>query len=164
MSQARDKGAMAFNVKAVLTLLDLQLVVVVLTGLCIVCPLLVTGQPGTLGRAQGFLVFFAAIGTGFMFVEISQIQRLSVFLGSILLILPMGLFMGAPFPIGMSVGMARFPGLGPWFWGVNGATSVCASVLAVTIAIVWNISTVFWLGVGCYVIALLVLARAGRPS
>ena len=46
-----------------------------------------------------------------------------------------GLFMGMAFPLGMKLAAREHPALTPWLWGVNGATSVCASVLAVAIAL-----------------------------
>ena len=48
---------------------------------------------------------------------------------------------------------ARSPSIAPWLWGVNGAASVCASVLAVVIAIGAGISAAFWAGVACYGVA-----------
>jgi predicted membrane-bound spermidine synthase len=54
---------------------------------------------------------------------------------SALLLLPMGLLMGMPFPLGMRLGAREHESLTPWFWGVNGATTVCASVLAMAIAL-----------------------------
>jgi len=38
-----------------------------------------------------------------------------------------GVFMGMAFPLGMKLASQRFGHLTPWFWGTNGATSVCAS-------------------------------------
>jgi len=185
-----------------------------------------------------FFVFFAAIGLGFLLVEVSQMQRLNVFLGhpiyglsvvlfSLLLfsgigsfateriarpglravnllpfafliplliafgfvtpivvhhfdsattplriltataiLAPMGLAMGMPFPIGMKVVSTWPDAPTPLFWGINGATSVCASVLAVAIALSWGISAAFWVGCICYCAAAAGLAVAlmrGRP-
>jgi hypothetical protein len=45
------------------------------------------------------------------------------------------------------------PALGPWLWGVNGATSVCASVFAMVIALAYGISASFWVGFVCYALA-----------
>jgi hypothetical protein len=70
-----------------------------------------------------------------------------------------GLFMGMAFPLGMKAGAGR-PELLPWLWGVNGATSVCASVLAVVIALTWSISAAFWAGCACYAVGLLAFSRA----
>jgi hypothetical protein len=78
------------------------------------------------------------------------------------LLLPIGFFMGMAFPAGMSAAGARFPGMAPWFWGVNGAASVCASVLATAIALSLGIAAAFWAGFGCYVLALAAFARASR--
>ena len=64
-----------------------------------------------------------------------------------------GLFMGMAFPLGLGLARNR-PALTPWLWGVNGATSVCASVLAVAIALSTTISTAFWVGCVCYLVAL----------
>ena len=64
-----------------------------------------------------------------------------------------GVFMGMAFPLGLGLARNR-PALTPWLWGVNGATSVCASVLAVAIALSTTISTAFWAGCFCYLVAL----------
>ena len=45
------------------------------------------------------------------------------------------------------------PSLTPWLWGINGATSVCASVLAVVVALSLGIRASYWLGLACYVVA-----------
>lgn len=80
------------------------------------------------------------------------------------LLAAMGVLMGMAFPLGMRLAMASRPGLGPWLWGVNGATSVLASVLAVVIAMAVGISASFWTGVAAYVAALAAFAYAARLS
>lgn len=77
-------------------------------------------------------------------------------------LLPVGLFMGMAFPVGMRLASARSPALTPWLWGVNGATSVCASVLAVIIALFFGISRAFWAGTACYALAALAFLWASR--
>jgi hypothetical protein len=67
---------------------------------------------------------------------------------------PVGLFMGMAFPLGMKMASDGPVERGAWLWGVNGATSVCGSVIAVVIALSSSISAAFWSGVGCYVIAV----------
>ena len=69
-----------------------------------------------------------------------------------------GLPMGMAFPLGMRMAASRTPALAPWLWGINGATSVCASVIAVAIALHWGIAAAFWTGVACYVAATGALA------
>jgi hypothetical protein len=61
--------------------------------------------------------------------------------------------MGMAFPIGMAQASSRAPSLTPWLWGINGATSVCGSVLAVIIALHSGLAASFWTGFGCYVVA-----------
>jgi hypothetical protein len=76
----------------------------------------------------------------------------------------MGLLMGMIFPMGMRLAAASRAELAPWLWGVNGATSVLASVLAVVIAMAVGISASFWAGVGCYALALAAYAGAARST
>jgi hypothetical protein len=77
------------------------------------------------------------------------------------LLLPSGFLMGMAFPIGLRMADAAVPGLTPWLWAVNGAASVCASVLATVIALGSGISAALWAGGGCYGIGLLAAALAG---
>jgi predicted membrane-bound spermidine synthase/MFS family permease len=214
----------------VIVLAELTIAVLVMTLLCIILPLLLAPRKANLRRMMPFFVFFAAIGFGFLLVEVSQMQRLIIFLGHptyglsvvlfslllfsgigsfateriarpglhasnllpfipLLLLLiasgfvtplvvhhwdsattpvrilaatailaPMGLAMGMPFPIGMKVVSAWPDAPTPYFWGINGATSVCASVLAVAIALSNGISAAFWTGCICYAVAVAALA------
>jgi len=75
-----------------------------------------------------------------------------------------GVFMGMAFPLGMKLASQRFGHLTPWFWGTNGATSVCASVLAVSIALSWSISAAFWTGCAAYAVGLAAFSVAGSRS
>jgi hypothetical protein len=232
-----DQGIVQFNMTAVGVLGILFVTVVVLTACCIVIPLLLVRPRADFSGAAPHLLFFGAIGFGFMLVEISQVQRLTIFLGhpvyslsvvlfslllssgagslstsglrwdsspsrsaivrigllilvlggfgaltpvavrhfeasstavrvlvSIAKLLPLGFFMGMPFPIGMRRALADAPALAPWLWGVNGAASVCASVLAVVIALGAGISAAFWTGAACYCGALAALAWRSRPA
>lgn len=225
-----DQGIVQFNMTAVGVLGILFVTVVVLTASCIVIPLLLARPRADLTGAAPHLLYFAAIGFGFMLVEISQVQRLAIFLGhpvyslsvvlfSLLLasgagslstatlkwdsasprsailrvavlivvllgfgvltpvavrqfeasstpirilvsvgtLLPLGFFMGMAFPIGMGRALADAPALAPWLWAVNGAASVCASVLAVVIALGAGISAAFWAGALSYCGALAAL-------
>ena len=218
---------------AAVLLMKLLLTVGALTLTCILLPLLLARIKLTRGDAA-LLAFFGAIGTGFMLIEVSMLQRLIVFLGhpvyslsvilfvlllagglgsylstrfsdhrlraagvQVLLVLAavlaaaglvtvplttffgdaetpvriavsgallaaMGVFMGMAFPMGMRLAMASHRELGPWLWGINGAMSVFASVLAVAIAMALGISASFWAGVASYVIALGSFAMAAR--
>jgi hypothetical protein len=85
-------------------------------------------------------------------------------LASIALIAPAGFFMGMMFPIGMLMS-GKYHDLQPWFWGVNGATSVFASVFGVIISMQWGITAAYWTGVGCYALCFAITWRlAGSVS
>lgn len=220
-----EQGPMTFNMNAVFILGVLLITVVILTIICVILPLFLRSEKGVLKGAGPLMFYFAAIGFGFILVEISQLQRLVVFLGhpvyslsvvlftvlltsaagsffseivmkknpypgrtmialllgviilfglltpvlvanfpgattfvrvslAVLTLAPLGFFMGMCFPMGMRLAQGAAPGLTPWLWGINGATSVCGSVLAVVIALGSSISTAFWCGAACYVVAL----------
>jgi hypothetical protein len=227
-------GKSTHNMEAVLVLCVLLFTVILLTILCIVVPLWLTTDRGTLRGAGPLLAFFAAIGLGFMLVEISQMQRLIVMLGhptygltvvlfslllsggvgswsthhveaagagraglvrlvallvlliafglatpwlirlvesaptawqivvAVAMLAPAGFLMGTAFPLGMKLAARHAPGLAPWLWGINGATSVCASVLAVAIALGASISAAFWTGAACYLAAAVALVAHNR--
>jgi len=223
-SERLAQGVVSFNMQAVSTLGKLLITVLCLTLLCVLVPLVLTADRSALHGSAPFLVYFAAIGLGFMLIEISQMQRLVVFLGhptyglsvvlftlllasglgswstsrfsasrqaatlalaallvvlttfgfatrevvqafagaatpvrilvAVAMLFPLGLVMGTAFPLGMRAAIARAPALAPWLWGINGATSVCASVLAVALALTVGISASYWTGVACYAAAL----------
>jgi len=223
------QGSMSFNMNAVFILGSLLLTVIILTGLCIIVPLMLTVKRVNLRQATPFLLYFTCIGMGFMLVEIALMQRLIVFLGNpvyslsvvlfalllagglgsfstsrivpenmqrnalfrlamllllviilggilplilqnfqsastairiliaIMMILPVGFLMGMAFPIGMSAASTRTSEITAWLWGINGATSVCASVIAIVIALAAGISASYWTGFAFYLIAFCAL-------
>jgi hypothetical protein len=69
--------AMGVNDQAMVVLATLGAIVLALTALCFLLPALLTRRTG----ATRPLVLFGSIGFGFMFVELSQMQHLNVFLG-----------------------------------------------------------------------------------
>jgi hypothetical protein len=86
-------------------------------------------------------------------------------MAALAVLLPAGFFMGMAFPLGMKRATEQNAALTPWLWGVNGATSVCASVLAVVIAMAWGINAASWMGVGCYVVAAVAIGlNSGKHS
>jgi spermidine synthase len=70
---------------------------------------------------------------------------------AVALIAPAGLLMGYGFPTGMRIisSLDRRPT--PWFWGINGATGVVASIAAVALNIAGGISTTLTIGAVCYI-------------
>jgi hypothetical protein len=79
-----------------------------------------------------------------------------------MILLPLGFMMGTAFPLGMKVASGRSAELTPWLWGINGATSVCASVLAVVISMNSGISSSFWVGFASYAVAFAAFACANK--
>lgn len=67
---------------AEVTLLILLLLAVVVAALCILVPLVVFSRRGLVARGRwGWLAYFAALGLGFMLIEIALLQRFLLFLG-----------------------------------------------------------------------------------
>lgn len=212
---------MGFNAKAIFILITLALTMTLLSVICIVIPLKITSRKISLKGTSGYFLFFMAIGLGFMLIEISQIQRLNIFLGhptyslavalftmllssgigslissvnkkdivrksrirfivliiiliifgivtphiinsfreystairilvSVIILFPMGLFLGMAFPVGMKLANIKNPGITPWLWGINGVMSVLATVLSIIIAMNYGISASYWAGAMCY--------------
>ena len=236
-AEAWHTPGLVFNLKAMFVLAILLATVIALTVLCILVPLFLTSDRLDLQGSFPLLVFFSSIGLGFMLVEISQMQRLMIFLGHpsyalsvvlfvllissglgslftqwvgrtavtgdvpvlplfvLILVLfvfgiatppslrafasattplrilvantilfPIGFLMGMAFPLGMKAASVRSAALAPWLWGINGATSVCASVLAMVIAVSAGISVSFWTGFFSYCIALLAFVLVKRAN
>jgi len=186
--------------------------------------------------ARRFLIYFAALGVGFIFIEIGLMQRFILFLGhpvfalsvvlfalltfsgigsflsnrlvaaeadprrgqrivipllagvvvlysfllpplfraglgwslearillSVLLLAPLGLLMGMPFPLGIRLVNRTNDALVPWAWGVNGCASVLGSILSVMLAQSIGFSAVMLLAVAIYLAGL--LAAITLPS
>jgi hypothetical protein len=81
--------------------------------------------------------------------------------------MPAGFLMGFAFPTGMKMVNAISREPAAWFWGINGATGVLASTLAVMIAIAMGINVTMMLAGACYLLlipAALALLRQARDS
>lgn len=79
---------------------------------------------------------------------------------AVLLLLPVGCALGLLFPLGM----VRFGDAAkPWFWAVNGAAGVFASVGSLLLAMQFGFTAVGAAGIACYVLAVLLLGRP-RPG
>ena len=75
---------------------------------------------------------------------------------------PLGVAMGMPFPRLLEALQEREPALVPWAWGVNGALSVVASILAALMALSWGFRAVLLAGAVAYLGARLTSAWAWR--
>ena len=75
---------------------------------------------------------------------------------------PIGLVLGMCYPLGIAIVAARNAGLVPWAWGLNGATSVVATVLAVFIGSRLGFTATLLTGTLAYTVALVAMGTALR--
>jgi spermidine synthase len=78
-----------------------------------------------------------------------------------IILLPAGIGMGIPFPMGLSLIGRKRPELIPWAWAVNGCFSVVAPIAAIMFAITAGFKLLMFTGVIMYVLAYLSLRAAG---
>jgi hypothetical protein len=73
---------------------------------------------------------------------------------TVALLAPAGLTLGMVMPIGLRRLAALYPSGVPWAWGINGITSVLASVLAIFVALNFGFTVTTLLALACYLVAL----------
>jgi hypothetical protein len=85
---------------------------------------------------------------------------------SLAVIMPLGFFLGFAFPTGLGLVEVVDRQPTPWFWGINGATSVLASVLAVMFSMALGINVTMLLSAACYLLLIptsFALLGMGQP-
>jgi spermidine synthase len=75
------------------------------------------------------------------------------------ILIPLGIVLGMPFPLGIGRVGANHPHLVPWAWGINGGMSVLGSILAIMIAMGTGFSWVLLGAAGLYLLALVAARR-----
>jgi hypothetical protein len=83
---------------------------------------------------------------------------------AIVLIAPLGLAMGMPFPRGLretGKGPLQAP---PFYWGLNGVMSVIGSVTTVFVALLAGFQAAMLMGSACYLLAALASKVAFRSE
>lgn len=75
-----------------------------------------------------------------------------------LLLAPLGLALGAPFPLTLRLSADTLPGDVALFWSLNALFSVLGSVLAAVVAVVAGFNAVLGLGALCYILVAVVLS------
>jgi hypothetical protein len=91
-----------------------------------------------------------------LFIWLSAISVFFKILITILLVAPLALLMGMPFPLAMSSLADRAQTLIPWAWGINGCASVISASLATLLAIHFGFSTVILIAMLLYAGVVLV--------
>jgi hypothetical protein len=121
---------------------------------------------GMLGTALAVLVWLVAMNR-LIPATLAQPQavRLAITLASIV---PVGLLMGIPFATGVRSLHGSHARFIPWVWGINGLTSVMASVLAIILAMRAGFQWVVLLGSATYFLGWLAvrghLRRQGEET
>jgi len=191
----------------------------------------VFGRPrrATVGPYASSLIYFAALGFGFIAVELALLQNLTLLVGhpiftlsvllftllatggigaalsrrlpmwvacagvavigtveaialprlvpallwlplwgrivcAIVMIAPLGLMMGMPFPRGLrETGNESLPPP-PFYWGLNGIMSVIGSITTVFVALMAGFQAAMLIGSACYVLAALASRRAFQQA
>jgi hypothetical protein len=78
---------------------------------------------------------------------------------TVLVLAPLGVLMGIPFPRGLHIIEGKVPELIPWVWGINGAASVLSSILAALLALSFGFKMVLVIGGLCYAGAWYLIPR-----
>jgi predicted membrane-bound spermidine synthase len=112
----------------------------------------------------GFVILTCFIIAGIFILpkvlaNIGIISLVARFLISIILLAPLGLFMGFPFPTGIRIMGALNREAIPWAWCLNGCASVIGAVLANWLAINFGFSTVLFSGCLAYLLAFACIYR-----
>jgi len=74
-------------------------------------------------------------------------------------IIPLGLFMGIPFPLGIKLLGHNNEALIPWAWAINSCLSVLAPIMTIMLALIFGFKAVFWIGTLAYFLAFLSLTK-----
>jgi hypothetical protein len=70
------------------------------------------------------------------------------------LLFPLGLVMGMPFPLGLRLLRPEAAGIVPWAWAINGWMSVIASLLTVVVSRMHGYGIAFGVALSAYILAL----------
>lgn len=223
---------------ALLILLASLAIIAVLSAAFILYPLYRRGPTVPRVGSAGVFAYFAALGLGFILVEIALLQKLTVFIGGptysmsitlatilfasglgsfvsrrwsykplqiinaalpilagliviesllldgaipqmlhlewrwrvlvvVVLVAPLGLLMGMPFPAGLRHVDRVRPELNAWAWGINAFATVLGSVVCILISASAGFRAALWVGATIYLVgwfAFLVSQRVVRPE
>lgn len=104
-------------------------------------------------RALGFLLVLYVAAFPALRALLDKQDLLERMLGIMVLLAPLGILMGLPFPMGLQILSPMADTITPWVWGVNTVACVLGSVAAVRIAVSWGLQAgVIW-GALLYVLA-----------
>ncbi len=81
------------------------------------------------------------------------------FIYSVLVVAPLGFFMGIPFPKGIDLIKEKRNEIIPWVWAINGCASVIGSITAVIISIHFGFLVVLTFSAVMYILAIVAYTR-----
>ncbi|MBI3782375.1 MAG: hypothetical protein HY270_03130 [Deltaproteobacteria bacterium] len=84
--------------------------------------------------------------------------------GSLILLAPLGFMLGMPLVLGLALSRNDRPGEQALYWGVNGAASVCGSILATFVSLTFGITAAYWAGIAAYAGAAALASHAWRET
>ena len=113
--------------------------------------------------AVGLYVFALCFWLPDLLVYFESAQLLTRCLLCVALVAPLGLLLGFGFPTGMQLISAKDERPTPWFWGINGASGVLASILAVGCSIAFGITATLTVGGLCYLLLIPAAFAIGFP-
>ncbi len=111
----------------------------------------------------GVLVLYGLVLSSLFAALIDLVLPLRIAIAAVLVAIP-GVAMGTFVPAGVRVANSLGAGLVAWGWGINGATSVVGSVLAIMLSMNVGFTLALFTGVGVYVIGYLALPRLGGAA
>lgn len=97
--------------------------------------------------------FFLPAASDFLSLHSMPVKIILVFL----ILMPLGFFMGIPFPSGLKILGRIDNSLIPWAWAINGCLSVLAPIMTIMLAMAIGFKGVFWLGALAYLMAFTTL-------
>jgi hypothetical protein len=77
----------------------------------------------------------------------------------IVMIFPVGFFLGMPFPLGISTLESQPDGVIAWAWGMNGLFTIVGGLLAVIFSIQWGFTVTLLIACATYMLAFFVFSR-----
>jgi spermidine synthase len=110
--------------------------------------------------ALAFLLCMMNFATAAVIKETLETTFASKLLLTALLILPCGVLMGMPFPLGVRMVDSAASALVPWVWGINACFSVIGTMLAIFLSTLVGFSAVLLLAAFLYLAALIALLAA----
>jgi hypothetical protein len=82
---------------------------------------------------------------------------------AVLLVAPLGVLLGVPFPTGLRVVGEEASLLVPWAWAVNAFFTVIGSVAAVILGMTFGFTAVLIIAAACYTVAWIMIQATAAP-